>query len=78
MTNYYELVLKLTDKQKINLAKSIKNKCPFTIRIKLSNIDPNESDKLLITERQKNKILKALDNGKGTDIKMSRTQISLD
>ena len=77
MTKYYELGVELTDKQKINLVKSIKNKCPFTIRIKLSNIDYKGNYKLLITERQYNKIKKEMDNNKGTDIKMSRTQIRL-
>ena len=32
MTKYYKWNVKLTDKQKLNLAKSINNKCPLTLR----------------------------------------------
>ena len=64
MTTYFEWKLKLTDNQKMNLAKSIKNKCPLTLRIKYLNLLKTE-DKLLVTERQMNKIDKAMDKGTG-------------
>ena len=74
MTNYYEWNLKLTDNQKMNLAKSIKNKCPLTLRIKYLNLLKTD-DKLLVTERQMNKIDKAMDKGTGLDLKLSKEQI---
>ena len=66
MTAYYEWNLKLTDNQKMNLVKSIKNKCPLTLRIKYLNLLKTD-DKLLVTERQMNKIDKAMDKGTGLD-----------
>ena len=74
MTKYYEWPLKLTDNQKMNLAKSIKNKCPLTLRIKYLNLIKTD-DKLLVTERQMNKIDKAMDKGTGLDIKLGKEQI---
>ena len=38
MTSYIEHSVNLTDNQKMNLAKSIKNKCPLTLRIKYSDL----------------------------------------
>ena len=74
MTAYYEWNLKLTDNQKMNLVKSIKNKCPLTLRIKYLNLLKTD-DKLLVTERQMNKIDKAMDKGTGLDLKLSKEQI---
>ena len=74
MTTYFEWNLKLRDNQKMNLAKSIKNKCPLTLRIKYLNLLKTD-DKLLVTERQMNKIDKAMDKGTGLDLKLSKEQI---
>ena len=74
MTKYYEWPLKLTDHQKMNLVKSIKNKCPLTLRIKYLNLIKTD-DKLLVTERQMNKIDKAMDKGTGLDLKLGKEQI---
>ena len=38
MTSYIEWGVNLTDNQELNLAKSINNKCPLTLRIKYSNL----------------------------------------
>ena len=73
MTSYIEWGVNLTDKQKINLANSIKNKCPLTIRIKYSNLSGD--DKLMFSVRQIKKIKKATENGTGVDMKISKTQI---
>ena len=48
MTKYYKWNVKLTDKQKLNLAKSINNKCPLTLRTKHSNLDGDEGDHILM------------------------------
>ena len=73
MTNYVEYGVNLTDNQKINLAKSIDNKCPLTLRIKHSNLTGNAE--LMLNKRQLIKIKNSLENGRGTDIKISKTQI---
>ena len=74
MTSYIEHSVNLTDNQKMNLAKSIKNKCPLTLRIKYSDLAGD--DEMMFTVRQIKKIKKAMENGTGVDIKISKTQIS--
>ena len=74
MTSYIEYGVNLTDNQKLNLASAINNKTPLTLRIKNSNLRGN--DELMLTKRQIVKIQKSLSNGTGTDIKISKTQIS--
>ena len=74
MTIYFEYGVKLTDGQKLKLLSSIKNKTPLTIRIKNSHL--KGSDELMLTKRQINKIKKSIENGTGSDIKISKTQIS--
>ena len=73
MTSYYELGVTLTDKQKLNLAKSITNKCPLTLRIKYHDLGGD--DELMLNYRQLNNIRKAINNKTGVDIKISKTQI---
>ena len=68
-----EYGVKLTDGQKSKLASSIKNKSPLTLRLKHFQLQGN--DELMLTNRQIAKIKKSLANGKGSDIKISRTQI---
>ena len=74
MTSYIEHSVNLTDNQKMNLAKSIKNKCPLTLRIKYSDLAGD--DEMMFTVRQIKKIKKAMENGTGVDIKTSKTQIT--
>ena len=73
MTSYIDWKVNLTDNQKLNLAKSINNKCPLTLRIKYSNFMGN--DELMFSISQLKKIKRAMENGKGVDIKISKTQI---
>ena len=73
MTSYIEHSENLTDNQKMNLAKSIKNKCPLTLRIKYSDLAGD--DEMMFTVRQIKKIKKAMENGTGVDIKIRKTQI---
>ena len=74
MTTYIEYGVKLSNGQKSKLLKAIKNKTPLTLRLKHSNL--KGPDELMLTERQIAKIKKSLANGKGSDIKISQTQIS--
>ena len=71
MTSYIEWGVNLSDKQKINLAKSTKNKCPLTLRIKYSNLSGD--DELMFTCKTNQKIKES--NGTGVDTKISKTQI---
>ena len=73
MTSYIEYRVKLTPNQKSKLASAIKNKSPLTLRLKNSHLQG--SDELMLTRKQITKIEKSLALGKGSDIKISRTQI---
>ena len=63
----------MTDNQKSKLASAIKNNSPLTLRLKHSHL--RGSDELMLTKRQIAKIEKSISNGKGTDRKISKTQI---
>ena len=52
---------------------AIKNKSPLTLRLRHSQL--RGSDELMLTQRQINKLEKSLATGKGSDIKISKTQI---
>ena len=72
MTTYIEYGVKLTPGQKSKLLSSIKNKSPLTLRLKHSDL--RGPDELMLTRRQTDRIKKSLANGKGSDIKISKTQ----
>ena len=74
MTTYIEYGVTLTPNQKSKLMSAIKNKSPLTLRLKHSHL--HGSDELMFTRRQIARIKKSLANGTGTDIKISKTQIS--
>ena len=74
MTTYIEYGVTLTPNQKSKLMSAIKNKSPLTLRLKHSHL--HGSDELMLTRRQIARIKKSLANGTGTDIKISKTQIS--
>ena len=74
MTTYIEYGVKLSDGQKSKLLKAIQNKSPLTLRLKHSHL--SGPDELMLTQRQIEKIKKSLANGKGSDIKISKTQIT--
>ena len=74
MTNYLEYGVTLTDEQKSKLITAIQNKSPLTLRLKHSHL--HGSDELMLTQRQIDRIKKSLANGTGSDIKISKTQIS--
>ena len=74
MTTYIEYGVKLSDGQKSKLLRAIQNKSPLTLRLKHSHL--RGSDELMLTQRQIEKIKKSLANGTGSDIKISKTQIT--
>ena len=74
MATYIEYGVTLTDGQKSKLLSAIRNKSPLTLRLKHSHL--RGSDELMLTRRQISKIKKSISNGTGSDIKISKTQIS--
>ena len=74
MTSYIEYHVTLSDGQKSKLLSAIQNKSPLTLRLKHSHL--KGPDKLMLTQRQIEKIKKSLANGTGSDLKISKTQIT--
>ena len=74
MTTYIEYGVKLSDGQKSKLLSAIQNKSPLTLRLKHSHL--KGSDEIMLTQRQIAKIKKSLANGTGSDLKISKTQIT--
>ena len=74
MTTYIEYGVTLSDGQKSKLLSAIRNKSPLTLRLKHSQLQG--SDELMLTQRQIVKIQKSIANGTGSDIKISKTQIT--
>ena len=74
MTTYFEYKVNLTDNQKSKLAYALNTISPLTLRLKHSNLQG--SGELMLTKRRVAKIQKSIANGTGTDIKISKTQIS--
>ena len=56
------------------MAYALNTKSPLTLRLRHSNLQG--SDELMLTKRQVAKIQNSIANGTGTDIKISKTQIS--
>ena len=74
MTTYIEYGVKLSNGQKSKLLSAIQNKSPITLRLKHSHL--TGPDELMLTQRQIEKIKKSLANGTGSDLKISKTQIT--
>ena len=74
MTTYIEYGVTLSDGQKSKLLSAIQKRSPLTLRLKHSHLQG--SDELMLTQRQIAKIQKSLANGTGSDIKISKKQIS--
>ena len=73
MTTCLEYGVTLTDGQKSELIRAVRNKSEITLRLKHSHL--RGSDELMLTQRQISKIKKSLANGTGSDIKISAKQI---
>ena len=74
MTTYIEYRVKLSDGQKSKLLSAIQKRSPLTLRLKHSHL--RGPDELMLTQRQLAKIKKSLANGTGSDLKISKTQIT--
>ena len=82
MTQYNSLSLKLTNSQLNKLKSAIKNKSEVVLRLSSnmignSNDETNFSHKLLLTNRQVANLRKAFANYLSEDIKLSKTQLSM-
>ena len=73
MTSYHSHGVKLSQGQKQKLAKALRNNSAITIR--LSHDELNGPDQLMLTKSQINRLRKSMENGTGSDIKISKTQI---
>ena len=77
MIEYSKVNVKLSDTQLKKLKIAVKNKTRTTLRMSLNMF--NESDlphELLLTTRQKAKVVNAFNNNMSTDLKLSKVQIS--
>ena len=69
--------VKLTDTQLKKLKTGVKNKTETTLRMSLKMLDGNgRPHELLLTTRQKTKLINAFNNNMSTDVKLSKAQIS--
>lgn len=73
MTNYYLHGVKLSEGQRMKLAKAYNNNSAITIRLAKNEL--TRPDELTLTKTQINKIQKAMKSGNGVDVTISKTQI---
>ena len=73
MTSYYSHGVSLSDGQRQKLARAYQNNSAITIRLNKNELTGN--DELMLNRTQLNRIQKAMNNGTGVDIKISKTQI---
>ena len=73
MASYHSYKVGLSDGQKQKLAKAYKSNSPVTIRLKVDELIGD--DELMLTKTQLKKIRKAINNGTGVDVKISKAQI---
>ena len=73
MTSYHPHGVKLSENQKAKLAGAVKNNSAITVR--LSRKELTGPDQLTLTKTQMKRIQKAMRNGTGADVKISKTQI---
>ena len=77
MVEYSKVNVKLSDTQLIKLKNAVKYKTGTTLRISLKMFNGNDMPhELLLTTRQKIKLINALNNKMSTDLKPSKAQIS--
>jgi len=73
MTTYHPYGVKLSEGQKQKLARAYAGNSAITIR--LSNDELTGNDKLMLTKRQIGRLNRAKREGRGSDIKISKSQI---
>ena len=76
MTTYHPYKVNLSEGQKDKLEKAIRGKNPISLRLKNSQLSGNDQAKttLMLTANQIKKIQKAASQGKGVEIKVSKSQ----
>ena len=72
MTTYHPYKVNLSEGQKDKLEKAIRGRNPISLRLKNSQLSGN--DQLMLTANQIKKIQKAASQGKGAEIKVSKSQ----
>ena len=72
MTTYHPYKVNLSEGQKDKLEKAIRGRNPISLRLKNSQLSGN--DQLMLTANQIKKIQKAASQGKGFEIKVSKSQ----
>ena len=73
MTQYFSYGVNLSKNQMEKLSKAYMNRSPITLRLEKSDL--SGSDELMLTKTQIGRIQKAMNSGKGVDLKISKTQI---
>ena len=77
MVEYNKVNNKLSDTQLKKLKTAVKNKTGTTLRISLEMFNGNNLPyELLLTIRQKTKVINAFNNNMSTNLKLSKAQIS--
>ena len=77
MIEYTKVNVKLSDSQIKKLKDAVKDNTGTTLRISLKMFNGNDLPHvLLLTTRQKTKLINAFNNNMSTDLKLSKTQIS--
>ena len=77
MVEYSKLNVKLSYTQLKKLKTAVKDKTGATLRMNLKILDGNDlPHELLLTTRQKAKLINALNNNMSTDLKLSKAKIS--
>ena len=77
MVEYSKLNVKLSYTQLKKLKTAVKDKTGGTLRMNLKILDGNDlPHELLLTTRQKAKLINALNNNMSTDLKLSKAKIS--
>ena len=77
MVEYSKVNVKLTDTQLKILKTAVKDETGATLRMNLKMFDGNDlTHELLLTTRQKAKLINAFDNNMSTNLKLSKAQIS--
>ena len=74
MTQYINVIVKISEGQKEKLQHALKANCP-TINIRLNHEDLNGNDILAITKSQAKKMAKAHEDGRGITIRMTSKQL---
>ena len=77
MVEYSKVNVKLTDTQLKKQKPAVKDKTGTTLRMSFKMLNRNDlPHELLLTARQKRKLINACNNNMSTDLKLSRAQIS--